>query len=433
MNRRTFLKTSGAVSLSAYMATANSGGPTILRLRRGRSGWPSKASQALNDAFGCNWIPVRWPDQRICCRFRTGTDCKTLWGAWAPYATSATIPDSPNAISGSTFWNTEASVWDRCQKYPGHRRAVDFAHETICACDKAGGGHSCSGAHRTRHDSLLGWYVSSKRDATVQENFVPSGCKSAPQRAVTVGSGTIWNQAYDAVCQMPAGGSGAAVCTTVGVASGIQSGKFSSFPACSVGAAGLFGSQSRYPTAKFRSQMLAQFGYSSDLLKGGGGGTFRAISKLTLRVRIIARTGQRRRFSVKASSDDAHRQQSPVAQLAFTRAALRRTLGRPSDLLTRQQARDQHGSSWPDGRPIAKDGGNCEQIVVGNSPAVPQSSLLQKSAACAPGDSGTWTGAKNITLDVFKADSRNCAVRINVWWKATPGSDRLGRCGLESL
>ena len=51
----------------------------------------------------------------------------------------------------------------------------------------------------------------------------------APQRAVTVGSGTIWLQAYDAVTTKAGAYVQGGGCTTVGVAGLIQSGGFGSF------------------------------------------------------------------------------------------------------------------------------------------------------------------------------------------------------------
>jgi hypothetical protein len=73
-----------------------------------------------------------------------------------------------------------------------------FARENNSRLVVKGGGHSYQGTSNAPN-SLLIW-TRRMHDITVQNDFVARGCKStfAPQRAVTVGAGTIWLQAHDA-------------------------------------------------------------------------------------------------------------------------------------------------------------------------------------------------------------------------------------------
>jgi FAD/FMN-containing dehydrogenase len=123
-----------------------------------------------------------------------------------------------------------------------------------------------------------------------------------------VGSGTIWLQAYDAVTTKAGAYVQGGGCTTVGVAGLIQSGGFGSFSKhYGIAAAGLLEAEVVTADGKVR---IANGCTNPDLfwaLKGGGGGTFGAVSKLTLGVRDLPELAGGAQFSVKASSEDAYR------------------------------------------------------------------------------------------------------------------------------
>lgn len=147
-------------------------------------------------------------------------------------------------------------------------------------------------------------------DIALEDKFIPQGCagKGAPQRAVTCGSGTIWMQAYDAVTTKAGAYVQGGGCTTVGVAGLVQSGGFGSFSKhYGTGAAGLL--QAEVVTADGKIQIVNAC-TNPDLfwaLKGGGGGTFAVVTKVTLRVRELPEFAGGAIFRVKASSDDAFR------------------------------------------------------------------------------------------------------------------------------
>ena len=171
-----------------------------------------------------------------------------------------------------------------------------------------GGGHSYQGTSNGA-DSLLVW-TRHMRDISMQEAFVPQGCggKQPARRAVTCSSGAIWMQAYEAVTTRAGAYVQGGGCTTVGVAGLVQSGGFGSFSkhygTC---AAGLLEAEVVTADGKIR---IANACTNPDLfwaLKGGGGGTFGIVTKVTLRVRELPEYGGGAIFRVKASSDDAFR------------------------------------------------------------------------------------------------------------------------------
>lgn len=129
-----------------------------------------------------------------------------------------------------------------------------------------------------------------------------------PQRAVTCGSGTIWMQAYDAVTTKDGAYVQGGGCTTVGVAGLVQSGGFGSFSKhYGTAAAGLLEAEVVTADGKIRRANACT---NPDLfwaLKGGGGGTFGVVTKVTLRVRELPEYWGGAIFRVKASSDDAFR------------------------------------------------------------------------------------------------------------------------------
>src|SRR5690606_26959844 len=107
--------------------------------------------------------------------------------------------------------------------------AVDFARRHHLRLVVKGGGHSYQGTSNAP-DSLLVW---TRRMSTVvlHDAFVPQGGtdRRQPQPAVTMGAGTLWMDAYDAVTTRGGRYVQGGGCTTVGVAGLVQSGGFGSF------------------------------------------------------------------------------------------------------------------------------------------------------------------------------------------------------------
>ena len=289
MNRRKFLQASAAASLSPLWPRRLFAGTAVRRVRPSDPDWPSKeAWKRLNDAVGGNLIQVDFP-MNACLSSSQSADCKALFANLKnPYY----IGDNPGVtqtLGWVDAWATKPSVYAVAARNADDiAAAVDFARENNLRLVVKGGGHSYQGTSNAP-DSLLIW-TRHMHDVSIQQDFVPRGCTSthSPQRAVTVGSGTIWMQAYDAVTTRAGAYVQGGGCTTVGVAGLIQSGGFGSFSKhYGMAAAGLLEAEVVTADGKVR---IANACTNPDLfwaLKGGGGGTFGVVSKLTLRVRDL--------------------------------------------------------------------------------------------------------------------------------------------------
>ena len=328
MDRRTFLKRSGTAALVPLWAREQWGAAKNLardtgtadlrnvtrvgagiRRRPADAKWPPQAAwKRLNDEVEGNLIPVEFPI--VACVTDTGSaGCQNLFNnIHNPYY----IGDQPGltqTLGWVDAWVSKPSVYVVAASNADHiAAAVNFARENDLRLVVKGGGHSYQGTSNAA-DSLLVW-TRRMHDITMHETFVPQGCKGrcAPQRAVTLGSGAIWMQAYDAVTTKGGAYVQGGGCTTVGVAGLVQSGGFGSFSKhYGTAAAGLLEAEVVTADGKVR---VANACTNPDLfwaLKGGGGGTFGAVSKVTLRVRELPEFWGAAILTVKAASDDAFR------------------------------------------------------------------------------------------------------------------------------
>ncbi|HEX3406355.1 MAG TPA: BBE domain-containing protein, partial [Caulobacteraceae bacterium] len=156
-------------------------------------------------------------------------------------------------------------------------------------------------------DSLLIW-TRHMNDVTVHEAFTPAGSNAAPVPAVSCGAGAMWMHAYRAVTvdggrYVQGGG-----CTTVGVAGLVQGGGFGSFSK-GFGTAGASLIEAEVVTAdgKVRVVNHVQDPELYWALKGGGGGTFGAVTRLTLATHPLPEDFGAINLSIHAKSDDAFR------------------------------------------------------------------------------------------------------------------------------
>jgi FAD binding domain/Berberine and berberine like len=309
MDRRTFLKRSGLTAFLPLWPSRLFAGKAVRRRRPSDADWPSKAAwKRLDDEVDGNLIPVEFPID-ACIKDVDGTGCKSLIASIKnPYY----IGDHPaltQTLGWVDAWFTKPSVFAVAAKDGNHvAAAIKFARENDLRLVVKGGGHSYQGTSNAA-DSLLVW-TRRMQDVSMHEAFVPQGCdgKQAAQRAVTCGSGAIWMQAYEAVTTKAGAYVQGGGCTTVGVAGLVQSGGFGSFSkhygTC---AAGLLEAEVVTADGKIR---IANACTNPDLfwaLKGGGGGTFGVVTKVTLRVHELPEYGGGAIFRVKASTDDAFR------------------------------------------------------------------------------------------------------------------------------
>jgi FAD/FMN-containing dehydrogenase len=187
---------------------------------------------------------------------------------------------------------------------------VNFARAHGLRLVVKGTGHDYLG-RSNEADSLLVWTHRMRRVETV-DRFSPTGCPATqePVPAVTVGAGARWLEVYEEVTvkhgrYVQGGG-----CTTVGAAGGfIQGGGFGSWSKkYGTAAAGML--EAEVVTADGRL-LVANACQNSDLfwaLRGGGGGTFGIVTKMTLMTHPLPNFFGWVNGRIEAKSDTAFRE-----------------------------------------------------------------------------------------------------------------------------
>lgn len=199
--------------------------------------------------------------------------------------------------------------------------AVKFATAHHLRLVIKGTGHDYLG-RSSAPDSLLIW-THAMRAITVHDRFVPEGCTTPGQPAVSVGAGTRWLEAYQEVTgkhgrYVQGGG-----CASVGAAGGfLQGGGFGSWSKrYGIAAASLL--EAEVVTAD-GERVIANACQHADLLwalRGGGGGTFGVVTRATLMTHPLPKTFGAMSGVFTAKSDAAYR--ALLARfVAFYRGAL---------------------------------------------------------------------------------------------------------------
>src|SRR5262249_20410697 len=186
--------------------------------------------------------------------------------------------------------------------------AVNFAREHQVRLVVKGGGHSYVGGSKAP-DSLLIWTRPNMRAVQLHDRFVPRGAagRAGPEAAVSVGAGAIWMDVYDAVTTRAGRYVQGGGCTTVGVAGLVQGGGFGAFSkGFGTAAANLLEAEVVNADGAVR---IANAARNPDLfwaLKGGGGGTFGVVTRLTLRTHPLPAYFGAVRTMITAASDAAY-------------------------------------------------------------------------------------------------------------------------------
>jgi FAD/FMN-containing dehydrogenase len=311
MHRRTLLKYLGAAALwaaSPFKALAKT---MTRRVRPGEKGWPSEAEwQQLSDAVGGNLIKVQSPLAACAANpsAAAGPACSGLFekDLRNPYL----IGDDPaltQTLGWVDAWTSKPSAYAvAARNSEDMAAAVKFARRHNLRVAVRGGGHSYQGTSNAP-DSLLLW---TRRidDITLHEGFVPRGCKTAPQPAVTCGAGVIWGHAYDAVTTKAGRYVQGGGCATVNVAGLVQSGGFGSFSKhYGMAAAGLLETEVVTADGRIRTVNACSEPELFFALKGGGGGSFALVTRVTLRLRELPKDFGAMVLRIDAASDDDYR------------------------------------------------------------------------------------------------------------------------------
>lgn len=315
MNRRKFMKgaillPSIAMGASSVLANGvnNSGkSKAFTRVRPGDPQWPSEKSwENLNKAVNGNLVKVESP-LAACKLSGDSTSCNEVFKHLKnPYY----IGDNPALTQTSGWldaWRSEPSVYAVAAKSTGDiAAAVNFARNHKLRIVVKGGGHSYQGTSCSS-DSLLVW-TRAMNKVELHDQFVAKGCdgKQSPQPAVTIEAGAMWLQAYDTVTNKGGRYVQGGGCATVGVAGLIQGGGFGSFSKFyGMAAAALLEAEIVLADGSVKIVNACQDPELFWALKGGGGGTFGVVSKLTVRTRELPETFGAVFGTIKASSDEA--------------------------------------------------------------------------------------------------------------------------------
>ncbi|MGE4608439.1 MAG: FAD-binding protein, partial [Myxococcota bacterium] len=314
-SRRRFLGTLGRLAAFSTAGSAMLGSGWLGGCGRATGGdpptsaWPSKADwDALRKQVHGRLIHVKAP-----------LDACTLDAGSAECTASLEQMNNPFYLedhAGATqttgwldAWTARVSPYAVAAETPEDIvAAVNFAREHRVRLVIKGTGHDYLGRSNAP-DSLLVW-THEMRGVTVHDSFTPAGSPGPGGPAVTVEAGTRWLEAYAAVTgrhgrYVQGGG-----CTSVGAAGGFMLG--GGFGALSKRYGSAAGSmlEAEIVTADGKRLVANEF-QNADLfwaLRGGGGGTFGVVTRLTLQTHPMPRTIGGLNGSIEATSDEAFRE-----------------------------------------------------------------------------------------------------------------------------
>jgi FAD/FMN-containing dehydrogenase len=311
MNRRHFLVSAAVLPLLAALPTV-AGAETrpMSRVRPGQLGWPSPADwDGLRQRVAGRLVEVRSP-LHVCDDPTANAACDGLFKELKnPYFIGDTVGLTQTA-GWIDAWTAQPSVYAVAAETTGDVvAAVNFARENNLRLVVKGGGHSYLGRSNAP-DSLLIW-TRHMNAVTLHNAFVGEGCtgQAVPQPAVSIGAGAIWGHTYNDVTTKGGRYVQGGGCLTVGVAGLVQAGGFGTFSK-QFGTAAASLLEAEIVTAD-GTVRIANACTNPDLfwaLKGGGGGSFGVVTRLTLKTHDVPATIGGVRGVIHANSDAAYRQ-----------------------------------------------------------------------------------------------------------------------------
>ena len=143
MNRRTFLKASGAAAIISMMPRGLGAATTVSRCRPGDAAWPSKSVwKQLNETVGGNLIPVDFPISIL----QKDPDSDAAKQLWKNLKNPFFIGDQPGltqSLGWVDAWDTKPSVYGVAARNAADiAAAVKFARDNNLRLVVKGGGHS---------------------------------------------------------------------------------------------------------------------------------------------------------------------------------------------------------------------------------------------------------------------------------------------------
>jgi FAD/FMN-containing dehydrogenase len=433
MDRRKFLNRSG-LSLVLTLWPKSFAKNSVNRRRPTDANWPSAGAwKRLGREVDGNLIPVEFP-LAACVGDAASAACGELIATIKNPYFIGDHPGLTQTLGWVDAWFTQPSVYAVVAKNAAHiAAAIDFARENDLRLVVKGGGHSYQGTSNAP-DSLLVW-TRRMNQISLHDSFVPQACEhmQRPQRAVSCGSGAIWMQAYDVVTTRGSAYVQGGGCTTVGVAGLVQSGGFGSFSKhYGIAAAGLLEAEVVTADGNIR---IANALTNPDLfwaLKGGGGGTFGIVTKVTLRVRELPEFFGGANVRVTASSDAAFRRLLSRF-IAFYREHLFNQHWGEQVHIHPSNALDVNMVSYGLSTEEAKNIWQPFITWVGKSRGdytIPEAPIIGSIPAYKWWDAG-WRKERN--PQVFASDPRPNASPNDVWWIGDAGQVAWTVYGFESL
>ncbi len=288
--------------------------PALAQISAGSSpaAWASGTEWTeLRRRLGDRLFPVRMPN------LSGAAGAKLL-------ANPIAVGDDPALTQSSGWvdgWQSAPSLYAvRARDAADVSHAIRFARDAGVRIAVRGGGHSYHGTSCAA-GSLLLWTRGLDR-IRLHDAFVPTGGDAAAAPAASLGAGCMWSAAYDAVTRQAGRYVQGGGCTTVGVAGLIQGGGFGNFSkAYGMAAASLL--EAEIVTADGIVRTVNAH-HDPDLfwaLKGGGGGTFGVVTRLTVKTHELPETFGAISFTIRAK-DDAAFKRLLDRFLAHYRAAL---------------------------------------------------------------------------------------------------------------
>ena len=313
MQRRVFLKgvagVAGLPLVSRFAAPARGAVQQAGGVRPGEPGWPGPAEWAkLREDVGGRLVQVESPFA-ACMPDPGGAACTGLFqNLQNPFYIGDSVALT-QTLGWTDAWTSQASAYAvLAQSGADVAAAVNFAREHRVRLVVKGGGHSYVGGSNAP-DSLLIWTRPNMRAVQLHDRFVPRGAAglAGPEAVVSVGAGAIWMDVYDAVTTTAGRYVQGGGCTTVGVAGLVQGGGFGAFSkGFGTAAANLLEAEVVTADGAVRTANAAQ---NPDLfwaLKGGGGGTFGVVTRLTLRTHALPAWFGAVLTTITAASDAAY-------------------------------------------------------------------------------------------------------------------------------
>jgi FAD/FMN-containing dehydrogenase len=311
MQRRNFLKLGAALplTLTAPARLAARVMSPFSRVRPGDPYWPTPAQwQELGDAVGGSLVKP----QALFAPCIAAVDSAACASVAQNLRNPFYIGDQPGGTQVSGWldaWTPSQSAYAvRARNAQDVARALNFARAHNLRVAVKGGAHSYLGTSNAP-DSLLIW-TRSLTDIHLHDAFVGEGCagKSEPTPAVSLGAGCMWIDAYAAVTTRAGRYVQGGGCTSVGVAGLVQSGGFGSFSkGFGNAAAGLLEAEVVTADGQVRIVNACRDPELFWALKGGGGGTFGVVTRLTLRTHELPQYFGAAWGTIQAKSDAAFR------------------------------------------------------------------------------------------------------------------------------